>query len=356
MAAISIVIPLFNAQAYVHRFVESLQAQTFKNFEAIFVNDQTPDQSAEILTGMASSDPRIKLIQHPRNLGAGAARNTGIRTATGETLCFADPDDLLPPTSLEVRYAAFKKHNAIVRACHDEINSDGAILTHETRPEGLPEICTPSDAAQRFGANPFLCAHWTWLFPTKMLQRLGIFNEENTRTAEDIIFLVRLFFHVSKLVWIPDTVYHWMKRTDSLSNTFYSNEHYFDYLKCVDLFYDEARPRKRVDLADAFCNDYLGCYISHLLLQVAHGKSTESDAQTVIGEIARVCGRHGVQSRCFPNIQKNILFNSGFFLLWNALSDESPTMTERLVKGQNTITHLYEKALQLQSGRGERDA
>ncbi len=352
MPAISIVIPVHNAQGYIHRFVASLQAQTFGDFEALFVDDASPDETASILAGLASSDPRLKLLRHPRNLGAGAARNNGIRAAAGETLCFADPDDFLPPPSLEARYSAYKKHNAIVRACHDEIAADGTLLTRETRPEGLPPVFKPTDVAQQFGVNPFLCAHWTWLLPTKMLQRMGIFNEEGTRTAEDIMFLVRLYFNVSKLVWIPETVYHWMKRTDSLSNTFYTNEHYFDYLKCVDVFYDEAARNRRIDLADSFCNDHLGCYISHLLMQIAHGKSTESDAQTVIREMARTCARHGVPQRCFPRMQANVLFNSGFFLLWNALTDGSPSMTERLVKGQNAITRLYEQALQSRAEQG----
>lgn len=346
MPAISIVIPVHNAHDYIHRFVASLQAQTFTDFEALFIDDASPDESASILAGLSSGDPRLKLLRHPRNLGAGAARNTGIRAATGETLCFADPDDFLPSTSLEARYAAFKNHNAIVRACHDEIADDGAILTHETRPQGLPPIFRPADVAQQFGVNPFLCAHWTWLLPTKMLQRMDIRNEEGTRTAEDIMFLVRLYFNVSKLVWIPDTVYHWMKRTDSLSNTFYTNEHYFNYLQCVDTFYNEASKHKRIDLADSFCNDYLGCYISHLLLQIINGKSSEDDAHAVIREAARICTKHGALNRCIPKVHKNILFNSGFFLLWNALTDDNPSMTQRLIKGQNTVTHLYEKALQ----------
>ena len=113
MPAISIIIPIHNAQGYLQRFVMSLQTQTFGDFEALFIDDSSPDESAAILTGLSSTDPRIKLLRHPRNLGAGAARNTGIRSATGETLCFADPDDLIPPSSLEVRYAALKPHSGL---------------------------------------------------------------------------------------------------------------------------------------------------------------------------------------------------------------------------------------------------
>ena len=138
MLAISIIISLFNAQIYIRCFAASLQAQTFQNFEIIFTNDLPPDQSAEILREFTTSNPRIKVITRPHNMGTGAARNTEIHAPTGETLCFAAPDDLLPPTSIEIRYTPSKKHKAIVRACHDEIGSNDTIPTHETRPGACP--------------------------------------------------------------------------------------------------------------------------------------------------------------------------------------------------------------------------
>ncbi|MDR1660318.1 MAG: glycosyltransferase, partial [Desulfovibrio sp.] len=194
MTGISIVVAVYNARPWLERFVASLRKQTFKNFEVLFVDDASTDESAALVEGCASAEPRFRLVRHERNLGAGAARNTGIRASRGETVCFADPDDLLPENSLEVRYAAYKKHRAIVRACHDEVTEDGKLLNHETRPDGLPEVCKPGEAAPRVGVNRFLCAHWTWLLPTGLLLRHNIFHGENMRTAEDIVMLAKLFF------------------------------------------------------------------------------------------------------------------------------------------------------------------
>lgn len=344
MPAISVVIPLYNAEGYLQRFVESLQRQTATDFEALFVDDASADASAAMLEGLATQDPRLKLLRHSRNQGAGAARNTGIRNATGETLCFADPDDLLPETSLEVRLKAYETHHAVVRACHDEFTDAGKLLNHEMRPASLPAICKPAEVAASCGVNPFLCAHWTWLFPTKMLQRLEIFNEEHTRTAEDIIFLVRSFFHIPKLVWIPDTVYRWIKRTDSLSNTAYSKEHYFDYLKCVDIFYSEAIPHRKIFLADSFCNEYLACYLPHLLFQILQGKSTEADAQAVVREAARIMTRHGVLKRCMQQVNAMPLQYSGLYRLWKALTDNAPSMIQRLLNGHQEIAQYFQLA------------
>lgn len=341
MAAISIIIPLFNAEAYIQRFVKSLQAQTFQNFEAIFVNDQSPDQSAEILTGLASGDPRIKIVTHPSNLGAGAARNTGIRTATGEAICFADPDDLLPDTSLEVRYAAFKQHGAVVRACHVEKMEQGDVLHLESRPHGLNSVCSPKDVAHKFGISPFLCAHWTWLFPTKMLQRIGIYNEENMRTAEDIMFLVRAFYSIQKLTWIDDIVYFWIKRDNSLSNTFYTTEHYLDYFKCVEEFYAESIKHKKILFADSFFNDYLSCYIPHLLKQIIEGKSGEQDALIVLHKIFQLTEKYNIIQKYANIIQKRPLQYVGFFRVWHLLADQNSSLTQRLINGQNFISHQH---------------
>ena len=334
MTAVSIVIPVYNSEKYLQRFVASLQAQTFRDFEALFIDDASTDGSAILLAGLAAADPRLKLLTQPKNLGAGAARNLGIRSAAGATLCFADPDDVLPEHSLEARYKAFKKHNAIVRACKDEISDTGTVIQHGTRPTGLPEICKPREAAHDIGVNPFVSAHCTWLFPTRLLQRQGIFNEENTRTAEDIMLLVRLFFKIERLAWLPDTVYYWVKRVKSLSTTRYSFEHYADYLNCVDAFYEEAKRNRAAALGDLFCNDYLCAYLAHCVRQCLNGYSTEEDARKLMALAADICARHKSFARVPEDSAKAARY-VGLSVLRHALEDTSPSMIQRLANGFN---------------------
>ncbi len=343
MPAISIVIPLYNSEKYLQRFVTSLQSQTFKDFEALFIDDASTDGGASLLSALATEDPRLKPLRQPKNLGAGAARNLGIRSAAGETLCFADPDDFLPENSLEVRYAAFKKHNAIVRACNEEISDTGTLIRHDARPAGLPDICKPREAAQDFGINPFLSAHWTWLFPTKLLQRQGIFNEEGTRTAEDIMFLVRLFFKIERLAWLPDTVYYWVKREKSLSTTRYTFEHYADYLNCVDAFYAEAEQNRHIALGDRFCNDYLHAYLIHCAQQCLNGLSTEEDARKLVTLAADICARHKTFAR-FPDDSGKAAHYTGLSLLRHTLQDTNPRMIQRLINGHNAAQEMYTAA------------
>ena len=340
MIAISIVVPVYNVQKWLPRFFTCLQRQTFKNFEVLLIDDASPDKSSTLIEKIATADPRFKLITLPENRGAGGARNVGILAARGETICFADPDDLLPNNSLEVRYAAFKKHRAVVRACHHEIMDSGEMRNIETRPAGLPNVFSPADVANRVGVNPFLCAHWTWLWPTSLLQKNKIFHGEGLRTGDDIYMLVQLLFRMNRVVWIDDVVYYWIKRAESLSTTVYTPEHYGNYFTCCDMFYDEAAKRNQTPLADMFFNEYLLTYPGHLLMQISQGKSTEQDTREVIGQMTRVAEKHAVFPRCQEAIQKNPLRYPGINRLLHILGNSAPSAIQRLADSQALLAPL----------------
>ncbi|NHZ45720.1 bifunctional glycosyltransferase/CDP-glycerol:glycerophosphate glycerophosphotransferase [Nitratidesulfovibrio liaohensis] len=343
MAKVSVVVAMYNAQAWLQRFVVALQNQELDDFEVLMIDDASTDGSAAMVEAVAATDPRFRLIRLSVNSGAGVARNKGIVEATGETICFADPDDLLPERSLEVRYEAYKRYNAVVRACHDEIDGNGSIRNHEKRPAKLPEVFSPADEAARVGVAPFLCAHWTWLFPKSLLHRYAILNGEGMRTAEDIVLLNRLFFHVTRMVWIPDTVYYWMKQKDSLSTTRYSAEHYANYFQCCDIFYTEAKRHKRIELADAFFDDYLSVYPAHLISQAVQGISTEADARQVITAMTSVAERHNVFQRRLPALQKNPTRNAGIQRLWAVLQSKATSSLAKLVESQHMFTRLVQE-------------
>ena len=336
MPKVSVIVPLYNQRDYLQRFMDSLSAQTLEDFEVVLVDDASTDGSKDIALGREGNDARFRVIAHESNRGAGAARNTGIAAACGETLCFADPDDFLPENSLAVRYAAYKQHNAIVRACHAEADSEGYVISEEKRPHSLPEVFCPAKDAGKTGANPFLCAHWTWLFPTKLLQRLGITSPEGTKTAEDIRFLVRLFFHASRVVWIPDTVYYWIKRSGSLSTTRYTAKHYIDYFHCVDEFYAHAAKAGALDLADRFCDEYLTVYLAHLCGQVSNGSSSAEEVYPILATAFATCTRFNT----FARLQSGKLAQSqslGIQWLHDAGQGSAPLSVTNLLEGYSAF-------------------
>ena len=97
---ISIVTPVFNAEKYLAETIESVQAQTYKNWELLLVNDGSKDNSLKIAKEYAKKDKRIKAYSI-KNSGAAVARNTGIEKAKGDYICFIDADDLWKKGKLE---------------------------------------------------------------------------------------------------------------------------------------------------------------------------------------------------------------------------------------------------------------
>ena len=102
-ARVSIFMPAFNGASFLPSTIDSLLAQTYRAFELIVVDDGSRDATAEIVDSYAARDPRVRLVRHPGNLGAPAARNTGWRASNPATayLMDHDCDDLSEPTKLE---------------------------------------------------------------------------------------------------------------------------------------------------------------------------------------------------------------------------------------------------------------
>ncbi|GII53120.1 hypothetical protein Pth03_15090 [Planotetraspora thailandica] len=105
MPRISVIIPIHDVEPCLPTCLESVAAQTWEDIEVVMVDDGAPDSSAEVAAGFADRDGRFRLVRQA-NLGPGAARDTGVRHASGEFLAFAAAADLLPPYALEYQLAS----------------------------------------------------------------------------------------------------------------------------------------------------------------------------------------------------------------------------------------------------------
>lgn len=116
MSTISMIVPVYNAENYIRRCVDSILSQTFQNFELILVDDGSPDNCGAICDEYAAKDSRIRVI-HQKNQGQAAARNRAVTEARGEWICFVDSDDKIHPQMLEHLYRAAMEHNAGISMC-----------------------------------------------------------------------------------------------------------------------------------------------------------------------------------------------------------------------------------------------
>jgi len=101
MMKVSIIVPIYNAERYLGECIESILTQSYRNIEAILVNDGSTDCSLSICESYARKDDRIRII-NKANSGVSDTRNVGIEAATGEYVCFSDADDYFLTSSLFV--------------------------------------------------------------------------------------------------------------------------------------------------------------------------------------------------------------------------------------------------------------
>lgn len=113
-ALVSVITPVFNAEAFIAETIESVIQQTYSNWELLLVNDNSTDASFSILKKYTAEDSRIKIFSFSENKGAGHCRNKGIEEAKGEFIAFLDADDLWKPQKLQKQLDFMLKNDAEV--------------------------------------------------------------------------------------------------------------------------------------------------------------------------------------------------------------------------------------------------
>ena len=127
---VSVIIPLYNAEKYIAECLESVLAQTLKNFEVVVVDDCSTDGGVKIVRRYEKIfGGRLKLAHMKKNSGAGASRNKGLKLSRGEYIFFVDADDLIIPTALEELYTSAKNFSADVVSCEKIFETDEEVST-----------------------------------------------------------------------------------------------------------------------------------------------------------------------------------------------------------------------------------
>jgi glycosyltransferase involved in cell wall biosynthesis len=133
---VSVVIPAYNRANVIEEAIRSVQSQTYQDYEILVVDDGSSDSTPRILKRLTQEDARIKYLQHPTNLGAQAARNTGIRASKGRWIAFLDSDDRWLPQSLKARLGlALQSRKEVIHSECLVLTTDG-----EARLYGTPRL------------------------------------------------------------------------------------------------------------------------------------------------------------------------------------------------------------------------
>ena len=183
MPRVSIIIPAYNASAYLRAALDSVIAQTFTNWEAIVIDDGSTDDTAQIVRASAPSfGGRLRYV-YQKNRGLPGARNTGIRHASGDLIALLDSDDLWMEHRLAAGVAAMdrKPEVALVHARVVKINPQGAIVEHPSYP---PHKYLSGHIAENILTRRAHLHCPTILFRKSCMDAVGFFDE-TLRATED---------------------------------------------------------------------------------------------------------------------------------------------------------------------------
>ena len=234
MPKISVIIPMYNAEEYVGLAIETMLAQTFRDFELILIDDASTDRTLEVAKQF--DDPRIRIIKNDKNLGGengpGVVRNIGLDHARGEYIYFMDNDDVIMPEALEVMIGPAKKTNADVLintknflADSNDFTSLGEIpnLRIQNRGKNNP---VAKDLKKRvleeYAINNSSAAPWNHFYRNKFLKKSGI-RFKDIVIHDDGVFLLELLCATPNIVKLAEPFYLWRQRKTSLTFSTFDN-------------------------------------------------------------------------------------------------------------------------------------
>ena len=224
MPAISVIVPVYQAEALLPQCVESVLAQTFSDWELLLIDDGSRDGSPTLCDGYAARDPRIRVFHKP-NGGVSTARNLGLEQATGPYIAFLDADDTFEPAALETLWYLREKAGADSAGCaHYNVTPDGEQRTELLLPAGIYEetgirekILWPlaGDRLQPPVFNGFI---WRFLFDAAILRDNAITFEG--AYLEDELFLMEYFANVHRLAVTDKPLYRYLENPASATHRY----------------------------------------------------------------------------------------------------------------------------------------
>lgn len=229
---VSVVVPIYNVEQYLHQCINSILSQTLKELEIILVDDGSPDQCPAIIDGYTRKDKRIIAI-HQKNSGYGVAVNNGIKHAHGKYISIIESDDWIEPEMMEKLYQAaessrsditkglfWKTNSTLPKSQQDVVFSD---------PAGVDLRLAPKHAFQITEWPTLLAFHaslWSAIYRRSFLQKLApdgkIFTETAGAAYQDFPFIMRVLCAAQKIKVVKQPFVHWRNdpnQSHSTSNT-----------------------------------------------------------------------------------------------------------------------------------------
>ena len=210
---VSVVIPCYNSESYLKKAVDSVLNQSISELQIILVDDGSTDKTPVLLQQYKMQDNRVEVVTHPKNMGLGPARNSGIKIAGGEYLFFLDSDDYIHPNSFEVLYDKAQAEQLDILQAQHMVHENG---NKTLMPPDLPLFPQAVTGIQYFNSGfliePKACAK---LWRTEFIKKHNL--QFATGYYEDIAMVFQAFAMAERVNNIAFPAYHYIIRQNSIT-------------------------------------------------------------------------------------------------------------------------------------------
>lgn len=260
---VSVIVPVYKAEKYLKRCLDSILNQTFRDMEIILVDDESPDGCPQLCDEAAEIDARVRVI-HKTNQGPGFARNSGLGAAGGEYVYFVDADDYLDKEAVETLYEA-AKNGALDLCFAGFFLLDGEKLERKVpkyagkvfeQPQIVRTVLTDmlGTAPEEREDCTVRMAVWQGIYRRRWLEENGIQFASNRRfLSEDILFHMDCLPLARRMCYLPDCLYyHVQDNLSSWTHQYQSDylerygEQYLEELKKTDSLENKEEMRRRI--------------------------------------------------------------------------------------------------------------
>lgn len=217
MPQISVIVPVYKVEKYIHRCVDSILAQTFTDFELILVDDGSPDNCGAICDEYAARDPRIHVI-HKKNGGLSSARNAGLDIAQGEYIMFCDSDDYVAPDWCEwLLKTVCSFPNSFIVSNLWKVWGD---IQQPYQPVSTHVHNTSYFTIYKYGLSAYAVNK---IYSADVIKKHHLQFDEACYFAEDVEFNSMYCSFCSDCIYIAKPLYYYVDTSDSIMNRYREN-------------------------------------------------------------------------------------------------------------------------------------
>ena len=211
---ISVVIPVYSAEKYIKRCLNSIMNQTYDNLQIVVVNDGSTDDTKKILEEYSNNDNRIVVINQS-NAGVSQARNNGVAKTTGKYLCFVDSDDYIRQDMIEKLYTRLSKSELCVCGFankFDEKETEGPIPFESEGKKSRDEYLKTMSG---YLYSVYFGALWNKLYLADIIKKNNIVFRKDISLAEDFIFNLEYLEYVKNISVICEDMYYYYQEVEN---------------------------------------------------------------------------------------------------------------------------------------------